>query len=222
MDTLPAVEIEAPGNTDINAAIVWMHGLGANGNDFVPVVPELGLSEDYGIRFVFPHAPEIPVTINNGFVMPAWYDITALNAERSINAGQLQNSVRRIQDLVQREIDRGIDSSRIILAGFSQGGAVAYEAALSFGSPLAGIIALSTYMPTAETLKPQPVHKNDLPILVCHGQNDPVVPEALGLKAVDALRAMGFEPDYRNYPMEHAVCMPEITDIGAFIRKLLG
>jgi phospholipase/carboxylesterase len=220
MDYLPAEVLEAPANSEVNAAVIWMHGLGADGNDFVPVVPQLGLSADYGIRFVFPHAPAIPVSINNGFVMPAWYDIKSLNVERSIDEEQLQVSVRRIQDLIDREIERGVDPSRIVLAGFSQGGAVAYEAALSYPRSLAGIVALSTYFPTAESLQFHAQQAN-IPVLVCHGSRDPVVPEVLGQRALEALKGLGLEPDYRSYPMEHAVCLEEIADIGTFLRQIL-
>ena len=221
MEYLPALEIEAPRGKEVNAAVIWLHGLGADGNDFAPIVSQLDLSDDYGIRFVFPHAPSIPVTINNGYVMPAWYDIKVLDVDRHIDDEQLLASARRTQDLIEREIARGVDSSRIVLAGFSQGGAVVYEAALTFGKPLAGLMALSTYLPTAGTLAFDERHR-DLDILVCHGSMDPVVPEALGRKAVEALQGFGLHPEYKSYRMEHAVCLEEITDIAAFLRKVLG
>lgn len=221
MEYLPAVETEAPANTGVNAAIIWLHGLGADGNDFAPIVPQLGLSVDYGIRFVFPHAPAIPVGINNGFIMPAWYDIKSLDVDRDIDEQQLHESVRRVQDLIDREKQRGIAPERIVLAGFSQGGAIAYEAALTYTESLAGIIALSTYMPTARTLQFNAAQQ-DIPVLVCHGQRDPVVPEILGQRATEYLQDFGLEPDYRSYPMEHAVCPDEIRDIGQFLRRLLG
>ncbi len=221
MDYLPTLEIEAPKGAEVNAAVIWLHGLGADGNDFAPVVSQLDLAADYGIRFVFPHAPSIPVTINNGYVMPAWYDIKRLDLERSIDADQLLESARKTQDLIKREIDRGIDPSRIVLAGFSQGGAVVYEAALTFAQPLAGLLTLSTYLPTTETLAFDAQHK-DLDVLVCHGTRDPVVPEALGRKAVADLEGFGLKPVYKTYPMEHAVCLEEITDIAAFLRQVFA
>lgn len=221
MDYLPSIEIEAPKGKQVNAAVIWLHGLGADGNDFAPIIPQLDLSDEYGIRFVFPNAPSIPVTINNGYVMPAWYDIKVLDVDRHIDAEQLLASARRTQDLVEREIARGIDPSRIVLAGFSQGGAVVYEAALTFNQPLAGLIALSTYLPTAQTLAFDQRHQ-DLDILICHGLQDPVVPEALGRKAVEVLQGFGLQPHYKTYPMEHAVCLEEITDIAAFLRQVLA
>jgi len=221
MEYLPAVELEAPADTEVDAAVIWLHGLGADGNDFVPIVPELQLSGDFGVRFVFPHAPSLPVTINNGVVMPAWYDIKAMDVDRHVDREQLLASARRAQDLVDREVARGIAPARIVLAGFSQGGAVAYEAALTYAESLAGLVALSTYMPTSDSLQ---VHaaQRELPILVGHGDRDPVVPDALGKHAVSALQDKGLEADYRSYPMEHAVCMPEIHDIGAFLNRVLG
>lgn len=221
MDYLPTLEIETPKGKEVNAAVIWLHGLGADGNDFAPIIPQLDLNDDYGIRFVFPHAPAIPVTINNGYVMPAWYDIKLLDLDRSIDQEQLLDSARKTQDLINREIERGIDPSRIVLAGFSQGGAVVYEAALTFTQPLAGLIALSTYLPTGDTLAFDERHK-DLDILVCHGVQDPVVPETLGRNALAVLQGYGLQPEYKTYPMEHAVCLEEITDIAAFLRKVLG
>jgi phospholipase/carboxylesterase len=221
MDYLPTLEIEAPKGVPVNAAVIWLHGLGADGSDFAPVVSQLDLAAEYGIRFVFPHAPSIPVTINNGYVMPAWYDIKLLDLDRSIDAEQLLDSARKTQDLINREIERGIDPGRIVLAGFSQGGAVVYEAALTFAKPLAGLITLSTYLPTADTLALDERHKA-LDVLVCHGSHDPVVPEALGRKALADLQKWGLQPEYKTYPMEHSVCLEEITDIAAFLRKVLS
>ena len=221
MEYLPAIELEAPSGAEVNAAVIWLHGLGADGNDFVPIIPELKLSGEFGVRFVFPNAPSIPVTINNGFVMPAWYDIKAMDVDRHVDREQLLDSARRTQDLIDREIERGIDPSRIVLAGFSQGGAVVYEAALTYGKPLAGLIALSTYLPTADTLQVNAAQQQ-LPILVAHGDRDPVVPDALGKQAVAALQGKGLTAEYRSYPMEHAVCLPEIGDIASFLQQVLG
>lgn len=221
MEYLPAIELEAPSGAEVNAAVIWLHGLGADGNDFVPIIPELKLSGEFGVRFVFPNAPSIPVTINNGFVMPAWYDIKAMDVDRHVDREQLLGSARRTQDLIDREIERGIDPSRIVLAGFSQGGAVVYEAALTYGQSLAGLIALSTYLPTADSLQVNKAQQQ-LPILVAHGDRDPVVPEALGKQAVAALQGKGLAVEYRSYPMEHAVCPSEIGDIASFLQQLLG
>lgn len=220
MHYLPAIEMEFPHEVGVNASIIWLHGLGADGNDFASIVPQLDLSAAYGIRFIFPHAPAIPVTINNGHVMPAWYDIRQLNIERSADEEQLRQSATWVHALIEREIERGVDSSRIIIAGFSQGGAVSFEAALSYSKPLAGVMALSTYFPTAVTIQIDIIN-SELPILICHGSLDPVVAEAMGLQSLATLQEMGFKPEYKSYPMEHAVCPQEIVDIASWIRKLL-
>lgn len=221
MHILPAVELEYPKGRDVNASIIWLHGLGADGNDFAPIVSQLDLPAGLGIRFIFPHAPSIPVTINNGYVMPAWYDIKQMDVDRHVDLEQLQKSAGWVHDLIAREIERGVPSERIIVAGFSQGGAVSFEAALSYPSKLAGIMALSTYFPTATTVEIQ-VAQKQMPILICHGTRDPVVPETLGLASKMALETMGFKPEYRTYPMEHAVCPQEINDIAQWIGKRLG
>ncbi len=220
MEYLPAVEMDFPAGSEVTAAVIWLHGLGADGNDFAPIVPQLGISETTGVRFVFPHAPSIPVTINNGFVMPAWYDIKQLDVDRHVDEEQLRQSAQWVHDLIDREIERGVDSERIVIAGFSQGGAVAFEAALTYPKPLAGIMALSTYFATATSIDIQPV-QNTIPILICHGSFDPVVPEALGRKSVATLQNLGFNPEYESYPMEHAVCPQQIADIGSWLRRIL-
>ena len=152
MEYLPAVEIEYPKGEPVNAAIIWLHGLGADGNDFAPIVPQLDLPAGLGVRFIFPHAPSIPVTINNGFVMPAWYDIKRLDVDRHVDTDQLKQSASWVHDLIEREIERGVPSERIIVAGFSQGGAVSFEAALTYPKTLAGIMALSTYFATGDSI----------------------------------------------------------------------
>ncbi|MFT4860954.1 MAG: phospholipase/carboxylesterase [Pseudohongiellaceae bacterium] len=221
MHILPAVELEYPKGRDVNASVIWLHGLGADGNDFASIVSQLELPDGLGIRFIFPHAPSIPVTINNGYVMPAWYDIKQMDVDRHVDLEQLQQSAGWVHDLIAREVERGVPAERIIIAGFSQGGAVSYEAALSYPSKLAGVMALSTYFPTASTVVVQ-ASQQQLPILICHGSRDPVVPETLGLASKMALEAMGFKPEYRTYPMEHAVCPQEINDIAQWIGEQLG
>ncbi|MFM1896255.1 MAG: hypothetical protein RLZZ385_1329 [Pseudomonadota bacterium] len=221
MEYLPAIEMEAPRHTPVTASIIWLHGLGADGSDFAAIVPQLTLSESYGIRFVFPHAPSIPVSINNGYVMPAWYDIFSLDENRDLSDEQLIESAMKVQDLIDREIERGIDSRRIIVAGFSQGGAVAYHAALSYPEPLGGIVALSTWFPTANKFPISPANQR-IPILICHGARDPVVQETLGQRSLAALRSLGLNPTYHSYAMEHSVCMEEIHDISGWFRKVLG
>lgn len=219
MPYLPAIEIEPA--QPATAAVIWLHGLGADGNDFAPIVPELRLPESMAVRFIFPHAPSIPVTINNGWVMPAWYDILEMNLDRRIDETQLRSSAAEIRKLIEREIERGIDSRRILLAGFSQGGAVAYETALSFDKPLGGLLAMSTYYATADSISLDDANRS-LPIMIQHGTHDPVVPESLGQKALQRLQADGYSADYQDYPMEHAVCPPQIDAIANWIQIRLN
>lgn len=219
MSLLSCVEIEPAGKAD--AAVIWLHGLGASGHDFEPVVPELNLPADSAVRFVFPHAPMIPVTINGGMSMPAWYDILEINLGRKVDTGQLRASAAAVHALIEREIERGVDSSRIVIAGFSQGGAVGYEAALSYPRPLAGLLALSTYFATASDIALNEANRS-LPIHVFHGVRDPMVPESLGHEATQILQAMGFEPGYSTYPIEHNVCLEEIVEIGGCLRRWLA
>ena len=215
MQELQYIELET--NPNPTAAVIWLHGLGASGHDFEPVVPELGLPDNAAVRFIFPHAPNMPVTINGGMTMPAWYDIKAMDIDRVVDTDQLVASSDAVAKLVDREIERGVKSENIVIAGFSQGGAVAYELGLSYPKRLAGIIALSTYFATAKTLKRSEANR-DIPIRIYHGTFDPMVPEALGRQSVEKLQDMGFEPTYETYPMEHSVCMEEIVDIGKFLR----
>ena len=219
MERLPTLEKHYLPDRDVKASVIWLHGLGADGNDFAPIVPQLNLSLDFGVRFIFPHAPAIPVTINSGYVMPAWYDIKQVDVDRHVDNEQLQESASRIHDLIDREIERGIQSTRIIVAGFSQGGAVSFEAALSYEQPLAGIMALSTYFATVGTIKINAIQQS-IPILICHGEHDPVVSESLGKRSRASLEKLGFEPEYHSYPIEHSVCPQEIEDIGKWISRV--
>lgn len=221
MKLLPAIEMESPNGAVVNASIIWLHGLGADGSDFAPLVPQLGLPDSFGIRFIFPNAPSIPVSINNGFVMPAWYDIKEVDIDRHVDEEQLKQSAAGVHALINREIERGVDSSRIIVAGFSQGGAVSYEAGLTYPKPLAGIMALSTYFATATSIKVNPI-QNSIPILICHGSMDPVVSEALGLKSAATLKNLGLVPEYNSYPMEHSLCPQQIMDIAAWMSRILS
>lgn len=218
MELLPHVEIET--GEEIDAVVLWLHGLGADGHDFAPIVPELRLPREAAIRFLFPHAPSIPVTINGGMVMPAWYDILEMEIERNVDTAQLLMSADAIAKFIERERERGIDSRRIAIAGFSQGGAVAYQVALSHGEPLAGLLAMSTYFATAEDIELHRANKN-LPIEVHHGIYDPVVPERLGREAVSCLEKQGYNPEYRSYSMEHGVCPDQIGAISAWLQKRL-
>ena len=219
MTYLPALEIEPESHAD--AAVVWLHGLGADGHDFEPMVPELGLPEDAAIRFVFPHAPAIPVTVNGNYVMPAWYDILEMEIDRRVDVPQLMASADAVARLIDREIERGIDSRRIIIAGFSQGGAVGLQAALTYPKPLAGLMALSTYFATADQIEPDPANSG-LPVLVCHGLIDSVVPETLGSHAHERLTTMGYISEYKTYDMGHNLSLEEIRDISTWLQARLG
>ena len=219
MALLPCVEVEP--SSVATAAVIWMHGLGADGHDFEPIVPHLGLAPSLGVRFVFPHAPAIPVTINNGFVMPAWYDILDMQIERRVDEKQLRASAEAVAALVARERERGIAAERIIIAGFSQGGAVGYELALTYPERLAGLMALSTYFATQNSIVPNAANAG-LPILICHGTRDPVVAEAFGSSSAQKLTALGYAVDYRTYPNEHGVSLEEIKDLGAWISVRLA
>lgn len=215
---LPCVEIEP--HQDASASVIWLHGLGANGHDFEPIVPELKLPTGLSVRFIFPHAPEIPVTINGGYIMPAWYDILEMNIERKVDEDQLRQSAAEIIKLIEQEVERGIPSHRIVLAGFSQGGAVAYETALSYDKPLAGLLCLSTYLATRDSLQCSEANKA-IPIQIFHGNLDPVVPVSLGESAYQTLQDWGYQAEYKTYPIEHHVCLEEIDAISQWLLTIL-
>lgn len=219
MALLPHIERETGANPD--ATVIWLHGLGADGHDFEPLVPELRLPANAAVRFIFPHAPAIPVTINGGVTMPAWYDILAMDVERAVDETQLLASADRIREFIDHEIERGIDSRRIIVAGFSQGGAVAYQVALSYPEPLGGLLGLSTYFATYKTLKLNPANA-DIPVQIFHGRRDHMVREILGQQSCEAMKTLGLDPQYKTYMMEHSVCPEEIADIAAWLRKVLA
>lgn len=205
-----------------SASVIWLHGLGADGHDFVPMVPELKLPPLPAVRFVFPHAGVRPVTLNMGMRMRAWYDIKTLTAEGRADEGGLRESMAVIEALIAAERAQGIASERIVIAGFSQGGALALHVALRHGEPLAGILALSAYLPLQAALANELAEANrQAPILMCHGQYDPVLPLALGVAACNWLRASGYKVEWKEYPMQHQVCLPEIQDIAAWLRARL-
>jgi phospholipase/carboxylesterase len=214
---LDCITIQPPGPA--TAAVIWLHGLGVDGNDFVPLVPELGLGADHGVRFIFPNAPEQPVTVNNGMRMPAWYDILDADIATRQDRTGIEASSQQIEALLEREEASDIDPAATVLAGFSQGGAVALHAGLRHGAPLAGIMALSTYLPLAESLSTEANRQSS--IFMAHGSNDPVVPVTLGQRSRDWLRAAGYTVAWHEYPMAHQVCPPEITAIGAWLRARL-
>jgi phospholipase/carboxylesterase len=219
MQYLPAVEIET-GSTPATASVIWLHGLGADGYDFVPIVSELELPNELAIRFIFPHAPELPVTVNGGYLMPAWYDILEMNLERKIDVTQLRASASKVHALIEREIARGIPSERILLAGFSQGGAVAYDAGLLFEKPLGGLLIMYSYLATQESLDINPANQQ-IPILIQHGQQDLVVPEILGQRAFRFLVDQGCRVDYESYAMDHSLCAEQLTSIARWLQQIL-
>lgn len=202
--------------------VIWLHGLGADGNDFVPIVPELKLPEDCAVRFLFPTAPSIPVTINGGFVMPAWYDILSLDGDqRQVDEAGILKSRELVRQLITEQNAAGIASHRIVIAGFSQGGAIAWSAALTQPEPLAGIIALSTYLPSLALIERELNADNlKLPMLAAHGSHDDVVPMSMGMQARDTIESLGGQVEWRAYPMAHAVCLEEIRHIGQWLTQL--
>ena len=208
------------------ASVIWLHGLGADGNDFVPIVHELTLSRAPDIRFIFPHAPMQPVTINNGYVMRAWYDIKFGDLEGRAKQAD-ENGVRASQaaigELVRHEVERGIHIGKIVLAGFSQGGAIALQTGLRYPEKLAGIMALSTYLPLAETLAAEASAENRAtPIFMAHGTQDAVVPYAMASRSKEVLAQHGYDVEWHDYPMPHSVCLEEIRDISAWIDGVLA
>jgi phospholipase/carboxylesterase len=218
---LPRIEIEsAPQPT---AAVIWLHGLGADGNDFAGLVPELDLSACPPIRFVFPHAPSMPVTINGGYVMPAWYDIRGTDlVSRQDDAG-IRQSASAIEALIELEASRGIPYENIVLAGFSQGCAMALHTGLRFKHSLAGIMALSGYLPLADTFAAERHPANaSTPIFMAHGSMDPVVVPARGESSRDLLSSLGYPVQWHTYPMQHSVHPREIADIAVFLARVLG
>ncbi len=203
-----------------SASVIWLHGLGADGHDFVPIVPELKLP---AVRFVFPHAPVRPVTLNMGMRMRAWYDIRTLTAEGRADEAGIRESVALLGRYIAAERAAGVASERIIVAGFSQGGAVALHAGLRHPERLGGILALSTYLPLQASLAAELSAANRAtPILMCHGQFDPVLPMALGILARDWLVAERYPVEWKEYPMQHQVCLPEIQDIATWCRVVLS
>lgn len=205
------------------AAVIWLHGLGADGNDFVTIVPELGLPDELPVRFIFPHAPQIPVTLNNGYVMRAWYDILSLDRNSPQDQKGIRENSALIVAMIEEQHTQGIAYNRIFLAGFSQGGALALHTALRFPRKLGGIIALSTYMPLHDDylLERHEANKNT-PIMMVHGTLDPVVPHAFGKNSYEFLKEQGQNIDWSEYPMQHQVCMEEIMAIGEYIQNQLS
>ena len=203
--------------------MIWLHGLGADGWDFVPIVRELPLPEGLALRFIFPHAPERPVTINNGYVMRAWYDITQGDIARVPDAAGIRESQAAIEHLIAREHRRGTAASRIVLAGFSQGGAIALQAGLRHPEKLAGIVALSAYLPLEDSLDAEASSANKTtPIFMAHGTEDPIVPIKLADASHRALRMRGYPVEWHTWPMPHSVCAEEVEALGGFLARVYG
>ncbi len=216
---LESIELETRPNP--SHAVIWLHGLGADGSDFVPIVQELQLPP-LGIRFVFPHAPKRPVTINGGFVMRAWYDIVVQDLVRQEDERGLRESQAQVEALIAREGGRGIPPGRIVLAGFSQGGVIALQTGLRQPKPLAGLLALSCYLPLASKVAAErDASSSQVPIFLGHGTADDIVPIQAGQAARDALTALGYKVEWHQYPMPHSVHPDEISDIGAWFRRIL-
>jgi phospholipase/carboxylesterase len=220
-ELLPCVEIEP--EHPARAAVIWLHGLGADGHDFEPIVPALNLGDELAVRFVLPHAPSIPVSINNGMVMPAWYDIRDLDPRSRHDPEGIATARAHVERLIAREKSRGIPARRIVLCGFSQGGAIAIHVALRHPERLAGLIGLSSYLVAADTLAAEASPANrDLPVLMVHGLQDPMVPHARGVASKDKLVELGWKVELKSYPMMHEVCMPEVEDVATFLARVLA
>ena len=214
--TLDAI-IKEPAST-ANACIIWLHGLGADGSDFAGIVPQLKLPETLAIRFIFPHAPLRPVTINQGYVMRAWYDIVDAGFQRDEDEQGIHQSADQINELIEIEISKGIDASKIILAGFSQGGAIVLQTALRYPQRLGGVMALSCYLPLTESLvAEQAIVNKGIPIMMAHGTEDAIVPIALAEQSRQILTGAGYQVNWHDYPMAHAICPEEITAISTWI-----
>jgi phospholipase/carboxylesterase len=204
------------------AAVIWLHGLGADGHDFEPIVPELALADTLAVRFVFPHAPMRPVTINGGMIMRAWYDILSLEGVRREDDAGVRAAQASVEALIAREHARGVPASRLVLAGFSQGGAIALQTGLRHAERLAGIMALSTYLPLASTLAAEASPANRaVPIFMAHGRHDSLIPIERATISREALRKAGYDVEWHDYPMEHAVCGEEIADIAAWLNAVI-
>lgn len=219
------VEIESAAAPD--GSVIWLHGLGADGHDFEAIVPELGLAGRLDLRFVFPHAPVRPVTINGGMSMRAWYDILTLDRGGPQDEAGIRASSEMLVQLLEREHERGIPYEKIVLAGFSQGGAIALHTALRFEKRLAGLMALSTYLPLQNTIEAEVVNNaaaqpRDLPIFIAHGTLDPMLPLALGQHTLEVLTAAGYNAQWHDYPMAHAVCAEEIAHIRDWLLKVFA
>ncbi len=219
--TLETIELELSNQPD--ASIIWLHGLGADGNDFAGIVPELHLPASCKIRFIFPHAPYRPITLNNGYVMRGWYDISSLQFGNGEDEDGIRESQHQIEQLIEQEIARGISPQRIILAGFSQGGAITLHTGLRYSQPLGGLMVLSSYLPLANTLAQEASQENKhIPLFMAHGLQDDIVNYQYGVQSRMHLQQAGYSIDWHDYPMGHSVCMEEIRHISQWIQSTLA
>jgi phospholipase/carboxylesterase len=216
---LPHIEINPPSPAE--KCVIWLHGLGADGGDFAPIVPELHLPQQMNVRFVFPHAPSMPVTINNGYVMPAWFDIYSSDISSRADVIGIKRSIAQINTLIQHEEENGIAAENILLAGFSQGAVIALTTGLLYPKRLAGVMALSGLFPHADSIiKRCPPTNHDLPILIAHGTEDQILPIHLGRAAFESLEKARFPVTWHSYAMGHSVCGEEIKDISHWMQKI--
>lgn len=206
----------------VNASVIWLHGLGADGKDFIGIIDQLGLPADHGVRFIFPNAPFINISINQGMLMRGWYDIFDMNMLEREDVKGIRNSQLLIEEFINHEISQGINSKRIVLAGFSQGGAMSLYTALRFKKELCAVIALSAYMPSVKQMQEQDFGHPKLPIFMAHGIFDPVVPYRLGQDTFELLLQHHYPVEWNSYPMQHTVCLEEIEAIGGFLQRCLG
>jgi phospholipase/carboxylesterase len=220
-DLLESIQVETAPNP--TASVIWLHGLGADGSDFVPIVRELDLTGCPAIRFVFPHAPTMPVTVNNGYVMRAWYDILGFDLVARQDEAGLRKSQEAVEKLIAQEKSRGIPADRIVLAGFSQGCAMTLQTGLRHPEKLAGLMGLSGYLPIhASVAGERHTANRDTPIFLAHGRSDPVVTFDRAEASRDVLKGLGYPVEWHEYMMPHSVCAEEIGDIGAWLRRVLG
>jgi phospholipase/carboxylesterase len=220
-DLLECIELQTHARPQ--NAVVWLHGLGADGYDFVPVVRELETAGAPAARYVFPHAPQIPVTINSGYVMRAWYDILGTELVRLEDGARIRASAEAVERLIEREVERGVPRSRVVLAGFSQGGAITLHAGLRAREPLAGLMALSTYLPLADTVDAEATKESrGIPIFMAHGTSDPMIPIARSTASRDRLKTLGYAVEWHEYPMPHSVSAEEIRDIAKFLQRVFA
>lgn len=212
----PAIILQPPQSA--TSAVIWLHGLGADGHDFAGIVEQLGLPDEHSTRFVFPHAPVQPVTINGGMKMRSWYDIRSMDLLGDVDAVGIQASCQHVYDLIQQQVEQGIEVENIVIAGFSQGGLIALHAALGYEKQLAGVLALSTYCPLPEQFS---LHRA-LPIMMTHGLMDQVISLTVAEHSMKALQHKGYQIDWKTYPMEHQLCYEEVEDMGQWLKQVLG